>query len=496
MKLSKDQFRTVIGSRTPDKNMKRFAFFFSMMIVMTLTGCDNNDLDVTYNTKEDSEEFIIPHTVLSMESYSPDDFCDRVHSNKYMQNQLGDNEIANKIFFGAIKTLVELRKPQMDKTFAKQSANNSGWQVQTCTFSYESVSVSGKPITLSGRITFPNAKDGSGHKVKSLSLYVHYFLDRDVVPSLSLSPVDLRYLFDSAVIEPDLEGYGTSEDRPYCGFSMLAQARQTADCMLAAIEILKDNGVELIEGGHTTGWGYSLGGPIVLEFARYYDKQLSASQRKKINLTSVYSGGGPFLLDRMIELLNVDKNLYARTLRYLPHFLSSIPEEQLGGYQLRDFFPTWMHETKVTIDGETMSFFESVVNNKSFCGSWPSELGLNQDVLYNHFAADMFTAESSLDLSHPKTVALLNAIKKQFDWADWTTSADIYLTHDPNDKNIPYQQTQELYEQLKPSGRVFWRKTSAGPLGLIWEAHPASTLMSCIYAILYEEPQEAFRRGF
>ncbi len=107
----------------------------------------------------------------------------------------------------------------------------------------------------------------------------------------------------------------------------------------------------------------------------------------------------------------------------------------------------------------------------------------------------MFTADSLLDLSLPKTVALLNAIKKQFDWADWTPSADIYLTHDPNDKNIPYQQTQELYEQLKPSGRVFWRTTSAGPLGLIWEAHPASTLMSCIYAILYEEPQEAFRRG-
>ena len=164
-----------------------------------------------------------------------------------MQNQIGGNETANKILSGAIKTLVGLRKPQMDKTFAKQSANNSGWQVQTYTFSYESVSVSGKPITLSGRITFPNAKDGSGHKVKSLSLYVHYFLDKDVVPSLSLSPVDLRYLFDSAVIEPDLEGYGTSADRPYCGFSMLAQARQTADCMLAAIEILKDVNNKVIQ---------------------------------------------------------------------------------------------------------------------------------------------------------------------------------------------------------------------------------------------------------
>lgn len=476
--------------------MKRIAFFFSMMIVLTLTGCDNKDLDDMNNINEDPEEFIIPHTVLSMESYSPEDFCNKVSNNKFMQNQMGDNETTNKIISGAIETLVGLRKPQMDKTFAKESPNSSGWQVQTCTFSYESVSVSGNPITLSGRITFPNAKDGSGHKVKSLSLYVHYFLDKDVVPSLSLTPVDLRYLFDSAVIEPDLEGYGTSEDRPYCGFSMLAQARQTADCLLAAIEILMENGVELIEGGHTTGWGYSLGGPIVLEFARHYDKQLSASQRKKINLTSIYAGGGPFLSDRMIQILNVDKNLYATTLRYLPHFLSSIPEEELGGYQLRDFFPTWMHETNVTINGETMSFFESVVNNKSFGGTWPSKVGLSQEILYNHFAADMFTADSLLDLSHPKTVALLNAVKKQYDWANWTPSADIYLTHDPNDKNIPYKQTQELYEQLKPSGRVFWRKTSAGPLGLVWEAHAASTLMACVYAILYEEPQEAFRRGF
>ena len=476
--------------------MKRTTFLLSMMIVLTLTGC-SNDHDNTDNTKEDPKELIIPHTVLSMESYSSNDFCDKVSSNKFTQNQVGGNETANKILSETIETFVGLRKPQMDMTFAKESPNSSGWQVQTCTFSYESVSVSGNPITLSGRITFPNAKDGSGHKVKSLSLYVHYFLNpKDVAPSLSLTPVDLRYLFDSAVIEPDLEGYGTSADRPYCGFSMLAQARQTADCLLAAIEILKENGVELIEGGHTTGWGYSLGGPIVLEFARHYDKQLSASQRKKINLTSVYAGGGPFLLDRMIELLNVDKNLYARTLRYLPHFLSSIPEEELGGYQLRDFFPAWMHETNVTIDGETMSFFESVTNNKSFGGTWPSELGLDPDVLYNHFAADMFTSDASLNLSHPKTVALLNAIKKQFDWDDWTPSADIYLTHDPNDKNIPYQQTQELYERLKPSGRVSWRKTSAGPIGLIWEAHAANTLMSCIYAVLYEEPQEAFRRGF
>ena len=467
-----------------------------MMIALTLTACHDKDED-NINEDTDTPEVSIPHAVLSMESYAPLDFVDKVADSKFIENQLGVNETANKIFTEAIKTLVRVRQPKMDKLFAKQMANNSGWQVQTCTFSYESVSVDGKPITLSGRITFPNAKDGSGHKVNSLSLYVHYFLcPKEVAPSLSLNPIAMRYLFDSAVIEPDLEGYGTSADRPCCGFSMLTQARQTADCMLAALEILKENGVELVEGGHTTGWGYSLGGPIVLEFTKYYDQQLSASQRKKINLTSIYAGGGPFLLDRMIQLINVDKNLYARTLRYLPHFLSSIPEEELGDYQLRDFFPTWMHETDVTIDGETMSFFESLVNNKNFGEIWPAEVGLSQDTLYNHFAADMFTADSLLDLNHPKTVALLNAIRKQYNWDNWTPSADIYLTHSPDDKNIPYEQALELYEQLRPSGRVFWRKSGVGPIGLVWEAHSASTLMACVYAILFEEPQEAFRRGF
>ena len=147
--------------------MKRTTFFLSMMIVLTLTGC-SNDSDNIDNPKEDPKELIIPHTVLSMESYSSNDFCDKVRSNKFLQNQIGDNETTNKIISGAIETLVGLRKPQMDKTFAKESPNSSGWQVQTCTFSYESVSVSGKPITLSGRITFPNAKDGSGHKVKAV----------------------------------------------------------------------------------------------------------------------------------------------------------------------------------------------------------------------------------------------------------------------------------------------------------------------------------------
>ena len=37
---------------------------------------------------------------------------------------------------------------------------------------------------------------------------------------------------NSAVIEPDLEGYGVTADRFACGISFATQARQAIDCVL------------------------------------------------------------------------------------------------------------------------------------------------------------------------------------------------------------------------------------------------------------------------
>ena len=116
--------------------MKRIAFFLSMMIVLTLTGCGNSDdvnnINGDPEEHKDPEELIITHTVLSMDSYSSEDFCNKVSNNKFMQNQMGDDETANKMITDAIKTLVGLRKPQIVSKQQRLAGTDVHFQLREC----------------------------------------------------------------------------------------------------------------------------------------------------------------------------------------------------------------------------------------------------------------------------------------------------------------------------------------------------------------------------
>ncbi|MBQ7279823.1 MAG: hypothetical protein IJR13_03735, partial [Bacteroidales bacterium] len=225
---------------------KIFQLAIISFAVVMLASCSKNEDD-----KSDSSTWV---KVVSSASYSPREFASAIVAGNYMQSYVGGNStvagIANGIFAGYTAghtySLDTLYAKKQHVSLFKYERN---WQIESHTFYYQSVSSLGQPIMLSGRVTFPNTIAREGHEVQSLSLVSHYFLDKDLVPGHSLSAYSLRAIFNSAVIEPDYQGYGVAEGYPYCSFSFAAEAQQAADCIFAALEVMRQHGVTLAADG-------------------------------------------------------------------------------------------------------------------------------------------------------------------------------------------------------------------------------------------------------
>ena len=86
--------------------------------------------------------------------------------------------------------------------------------------------------------------------------------------------VPLKVMWDSVVIEPDLQKWGITHGIEFDGGgSAMHMARQLADCTVAALEIMQQHGVSLAPDGYTTNWGGSQGSMPTLYFDKWYDTE-------------------------------------------------------------------------------------------------------------------------------------------------------------------------------------------------------------------------------
>ena len=439
--------------------------------------------------------------ITSSESYSSTEFVAAVSQGNYFKSYFGDNATLSSVMDKALNLLVGTRSYTIDTVRAKMQnvsllRYKRDWQVETHTFYYRSISSFGEPIMLSGRVSFPNAVAQDGHEVKTLSIVNHYFVDDDVVPGFELSGFSLRALYNSAVIEPDFQGYGVARGYSYCGFSYDVEARQMADCLFAALEIMRQHGVRLADDGHTTLWGYSIVMPAAVAFMRYYDEQMTAEQRDAIRLKSAFVGGGPMLMDRLLQNMDSELDYDASLLRLVFPLIGAIPEYQFGGYALKELVPEWMHEVKVNVDGQQYTFYDAMMKRlPGIEAQRPSEYTSSK--LKNNFAAEVCNDKGHLDYSNAKTKVIMDLFHRLSDWGDWMPSADIYITHSLDDNRMPYNQDKEFYDSKKACGKLHWKDIHSGVGGLLYgdDGHSAATLDATISTILYEEPANAWRNA-
>ena len=386
-------------------------------------------------------------------AYSCREFADAV-GNCAMFSSLGEEMGAvSNLITPAIRTLVAARQPILDAHFAntlgRSGRQNRQWQLETYSFSYNTISAQGEPIVLSGRVTFPNnTVDSITHVVEGISIYNHPTLfGMHSAPSESFTFGSMRALYNEAVIETDLQGYGIDHDvhiiAPIC---FQAHGRQIMDCAMAALEVMQRHNVVLDSAGHTTNWGTSHGTASTLAFVKHYDLYATEQQRNALRLEASYVGEGP--VDIAAELVYAAQNPEEKILTVdFMAGISTLSKQQLHGYSSSDLLAPTIYETKVSNFDDTVRLIDALLFGYVDPRAFVAINSLGFDTM-PFMASDMYDANGNIDLDNAKTQVLVQILREQGNWDNWTPQTEIYLSHDIDDDFVPYPVFYNLCRSL------------------------------------------------
>lgn len=381
-------------------------------------------------------------TVLSENRYTPKAFAQAIGSPSFTQLLKHIQPIAVPAFKALIKAKVH-----------RHMRLKRGLEIQSYTFTYRSQTVDEREVILSGRVTFLNSKaEGTPHQVKTISLHIHQaFFDPEWAPSQNLMFMPLKVLWDSAVIEPDLQKWGINHGKePDGGGSALHMARQLADCTVAALEIMRQHGVTLAPDGYTTNWGSSQGAFPTLYFAKWYDTEAPQWFRDALRLRATFSAEGDVPLPELTQYTYQHPELVYEGHILLTAYFKAFSKQQKGGYSAEELVPKWFAEPQYPVDGRKISFLDALSHY------YPQ---ITEDVVkamksYAEMVApDMLSADGQVDLDCPKIRAWIACLRKHNDLTGWTPAHAVYIAHSPADDMMPFEMVYDLYRSLSNEGR-------------------------------------------
>ncbi len=372
------------------------------------------------------------------------------------------------------------------------------WEFRTYTFSYNSTTAAGQPVVLSARITLPCNSVGQPHALTSYSLFSHPMLFYNSwAPSNSMSTVDLRAVYNSAVISPDYQGLGIDNDINPVGFiSLHSQTAQLRDCVKAAIELMRSRGITLDENvGHTTNWGCSECATTAMAFHRYYESDAPASLRNALRLSSTIAVEGPLTLPTSTRYADFHPD-YDCFGNILITMMGCFSPEQLGGYQGEDFAPAWMSERYPNGSGSDASFIDYYSRLKAYD---LSKVPADYDAvdIHSNVAPDMLNAEGYFDYSNPKTKAFFNVVDKYMTIDDFQPVLPLYIASAEKDEYILYEHARESYARMRngsdgTTGNVHWFDvpTTNAVASIFTSHHLAAAIVSLFYMACVENPED------
>jgi hypothetical protein len=426
-------------------------------LVLVLSSCDKDAYVGDPQSWTAEEQTLV--TTFKENHYTPNEFVDALGAPS-MDAMLEDISPALLPWADAfMKAKVLSHLPGLDRQFAKECGTSPlakrQWEIQSYAFSYRTQSVDGREVVLSGRVTFPNnTLDSIYHQVKSISLHTHMRLSYpDWAPSENLMYMPLKALWDSAVIEPDFQEYGITykKETSSCG-SAVTQARQLADCVVAALEVMRQHGVSLSADGYTTAWGISQTAGAPLEFAKWYETQAPQWFKDQLRLKSTFVGAGvedyPDLLRSFAFLKPENMKMNWPFLLIYPYAFASW---QLGGYAPEELFSPLLSKMVKLPDGREVSMA------KAYCMNYYELVDRETISSFTSFdqlfAPDCVTADGKIDLDSPKMRAWMACVDRHNDFSGWTPEHPVYIAHSPKDDKIPYEIAYAFYRRLGDFGQ-------------------------------------------
>jgi len=480
-------------------NIKYIIYVGLALLLLTSKKAASENISLQQQQWELSNQTLV--SILEESHYTPAEFIDALGSPSFMSLLESIKPGASPWVKTLFKAKVHSHLLELDTRFAKETGrwfSKRCWEIQSYTFTYRSQTVDGREIEMSGRVTFlANKAKGTPHQVKTISLHTHQaFMFPEWAPSESLMFMPLKALWDSAVIEPDLQKWGINlAIESDGGGSGIHMARQLADCTVAALEVMRQHGVTLSPKGHTTNWGSSQGAVPAVVFAKWYDTEAPQWFKDALRLKSTFSGEGfidmpEFLAHIYHQPENIDPDLTV-----LVAYFKAFSPEQLGGYRPEEFVPRWYLDPQVPVNGRNYSFLETVSYFTPIeTGPYSKKMKSFDQV----FAPDMLTASGEVDMDSPKIRAWLSCIQQHNNLEGWTPRHDIYLAHCKKDDMIPYELAYKMYHAISNQGENRKVHMLAVPLPNFiprgdMSPHLVVAFLGQVFMALAEEPSDLKR---
>lgn len=162
------------------------------------------------------------------------------------------------------------------------------------TLNYKTVDGNGNPVTLSGKLTLPKV---SGEYVLIEDILLHCHATNIDITGKGVSNATFKDMaaYSFAILDPDYMGFGFTSGQPQTYLCQKLIGRQCVDMELAALEYMKQEGVQIKSGYGTYVMGYSQGGGNAMAVGRYLQTTDEGRQANaQVNLKGMFCGAGPY----------------------------------------------------------------------------------------------------------------------------------------------------------------------------------------------------------
>lgn len=403
------------------------------VLILALASCSNEDTVGIVESNDNAKKYLVSHEM--EKSCSVEEMMETTTRSLAVLQEEG---ILDEDFEASIKYLFQGPITGKELRFERHH------------FSYNTVDFEGKPLVLSGNLLFLRHTGKSAPRPKSVvELFSPYLEVIEMEKKILIEPLmSIRTIYDGAVIFPDLQGYGYDSDNFLPISNPILSARQTVDCEMAALELLKDLKVELSDDYKTYNYGVSHGGATALGIQKYLETTAPQHVRDAINLEYTACVEGPVDFAALTSNFFGKKDTYMNSLTYGPAFVLTFCEamacdsEFAANYTKEDFFNSDFLSAEIRLNnGEVVPLFDCMRDGAK--GNFTSF-----KTVESMLKEDMFNADGTVDLTDPRLVALSTFTKKNAILPDWTPTAEIHITHATTDDFIPYEDVRSWYETM------------------------------------------------
>lgn len=339
-----------------------------------------------------------------------------------------------------VETLKEISISAYNKKISQTMQKESGfkspdWGYRRFILRYRSIDGAGKPIYLSEVLIFPEAKDFK-HSISKIHLCNPY---TNTLATLAPSSDD-EYAFamsaaqDAVFIAPDSQGFGESSNRDMLFISLKLQAQQTMDGLVAALEFLKHQNIELTQERSLVNWGYSLGAGTALAFHRIYEGLDKDAQERLGSLQSLCASG-PYNIPRTLKWMEEQKELsYPLSLPLAVCGLKESQPDLLNAYSVESFFSSAFNNAGIIDMIRSRRYVSSYVSSVIQTRVGASWSNITSQDMNNHESEQYQTLMQAIDNED-----ILNG---------WRAAWPVTLIHSSGDTFVPYFNAEDAVKSL------------------------------------------------